>query len=185
MAAVENRNVADDHISAEFEAYRFVAPAVLDRVARAGVAKRCQRFVRFNVFYGIVLLLGTRLAAAAHEPFSPYQARTEDRDVFKVLAPDQTIVPVRMAEILVFVRRIGLCRIVSAIAFVRTGREQARSLVEIKGNIALEPDRKAAINARRKKYGSASARRGSIDRFIDGRRIQSFAVTFCAEGSNV
>ena len=78
MAGGQDRNVAHDHVAAAFESDRLVGDARC-------IGRRQARFGR----------LASTQAPTADE------TRSDDRNVVDVLAPDQAVVPMVMAEVLV------------------------------------------------------------------------------------
>ncbi len=102
MAAMQNREIAQRDVAAIFQADGLVADA---------------RIFRF----------WCRGAGALAESLAPDQSRPGDRDVFDSFAPDQTVVPVAVAVILIFVPLIRLGRIVAAAAGRWTYRRRQSS----------------------------------------------------------
>ena len=80
--------------------------------------------------------------AAAGQAFPVDPAGTEDRNILKVLAPDQTVMPMAVAEIFVRIPFVWLRRIVSRRTFVHRiirGKND-RALIEVERDVALETD---------------------------------------------
>lgn len=95
--------------------------------------------------------------------------------------------PVTVAEILVFVPRIGFGLIITA-ATPRGGRlggYDGRSWAQVQADIALEVNRKAEIRTGGKVNNSATGGRSGFDGIVDRGRIKSIAVALRAEGSNI
>ena len=100
----------------EFQTDRFVSPTGLDCVARVWITERTGFRIGALFLECVVLFFGARLAAGPHQSFSPDATGTEDRDVFEVLAPDQTVVPMTVTEVLILVPLVRLGQIVFAVA---------------------------------------------------------------------
>ena len=84
----------------------------LDCIARIRITERRLWFIGARSIQRIILLLGTRLITAAHETFAPDFSRSEDRNVSQILAPNQAVVPMTVAKVLILVPFIWLRRIV-------------------------------------------------------------------------
>ena len=76
-------------------------------------------------------------AALAHERFAADEAAADDGDVVEVLAPDQAVMPVAVAEILKLVRCVGLGRVVGR--RIGAGFEDGAAL-ELQRDIAAQAD---------------------------------------------
>src|ERR1700740_21829 len=95
--------------------------------------------------------------------------------------------PVTVAEILVFVPRIGLGLIITA-ATPRGGRlggYDGRSGAQMQADIALEVNRKGEIRTGGKVNNSATGGRSGFDGSVDRGRIESIAIALRAEGSKL
>src|SRR5262249_14986071 len=145
VSAVQDRNVANDYVAAKLQTDRLVPPAGFDRVARVRITKRRLGFAGAGTIQNVILLLCGRLVAAAHRTFAVNQSRSKDGDILEVLAPDQTVVPMAVTKILILVPLIRLRRVVLSVAVFWIGGENRRAMIEIKRDVALQMDRKAAI----------------------------------------
>src|SRR6266550_6684912 len=99
MSAVEDRDVADQHVAAKFQADRFVGPAGFDRISWVGVTEGALRLAGPRFFQLIISFFGARLSAGADQALSPNHPWPKDRNIFQVFAPYQTVVPVTMAKV--------------------------------------------------------------------------------------
>src|SRR5206468_12085451 len=97
-----------------------------------------------------------------------------DRNVLEVLAPDQAVVPVRMAEVLVLVPFVGL-GIDVAMPFLRIGGDDRRALVEVEGDVALEMNRDWEVIAGREANRAGARGAGGVDGLGGGGRVQRLA----------
>src|SRR5262249_3502581 len=150
-----------------FQTDRLVSPAGLHRIARVRITKRTGFRIGSQLFECVVLFLRARLAAGAHESLAPDPAWSKYGNVLEVLAPDQTVVPVTMTEVLILVPRVWLLRIVLTIAVVRTGGEDGCALIDIKCNVALQADGKSAIGSSSKQNCPTARCSRRIDCFIN------------------
>src|SRR4029079_17647149 len=76
-------------------------------------------------------------------------ALPDDRYILKTHAPDQSVVPMRMAAVLVVSAfRVGLGGVVSAAVDPVWRAKNPRALVKVQGDVALESDGIAEIHAR-------------------------------------
>ena len=90
--------------------------------------------------FGANIESAARAGAAFGQALAINQPRPKDRDVFKANPPDQAVLPMAVAKVLIHVPLVVLRQIVSPIVFVRAGGEQPRALIQIKRDVALEPD---------------------------------------------
>src|SRR5215467_12349170 len=102
----------------------------------------------------------------------------------KVLAPDQTVVPMRVSEILVIIPFIRLRRIVFS-RRCRVGGDDDRALIEIKLDVALQPNGRGEIVSGRKENGPAAGGCRLLDRFVNRVAVELFAVTLGAKSADV
>ncbi len=112
-------------------------------------------------------------------PFAPDQPGAEDGNVVNPFAPDEAVVPVVVAIVLIGLPGlIGLGRVVAVGRPLerRARAKDRRPLVEVKRNVALQPYRVARIRARRKANRTAAGRRSRLNRPVDSRRIDSLPV---------
>ena len=119
-SALEDGEVAKDDVAAVLERDGLVADA-----GSGGVGQRL-------------------LVVAAAETFAPDEAGAEDAEVVDVLAPDEAVVPVIVAVVLIGLpRALRLGSVVAAAgeAFVRCGRgENGGALLKEESDVALEMD---------------------------------------------
>src|ERR1051325_980711 len=133
VSAVQDREVAQQYVTAEFQADGLVAQTVhhLRRVALAQRRLRASaRLAAAQSGRRIAGLKGTtRARAATCQPLAVDETGAEDGDVFKPHAPDETVAPVAMTEVLVHVPLVRLRQVISAFGFLRVGGENRRALV--------------------------------------------------------
>src|SRR6185503_3723390 len=185
MTAVQNTDIANDHVAAELQTDRFVAPTGFDRVARIWITERTRLGIRSLLLERIVLFFRARLAAASNQSLSPNPTWTKYRDVFQVLTPDQAVVPVAVAEVLILIPLVWLGRIIFAVAITRIGGKDRRALIEIECDVAFQTNREGAIRARGKEDGAAARSRCRIDGFVDGGAVERLSIAFGAELSHL
>src|SRR5919106_2576601 len=116
---MQDADIANEHVAREFQTDRFVSPPVFHGVARIWIAKRRDLRIVGHVGERVVLLFCARLVATTDQTLSPDSSRTEDRDVFQVLAPNQTVPEVAVTKVLKLVPGVRLWRVVLAVAVVR------------------------------------------------------------------
>src|SRR5205814_6734117 len=139
-------------------------------VARVRVAEG--RRLGVDASERLVLRVRARLVAAAHKPLAPDEAGAEYRDVLDTIAPDEAVVPVAVAEVLILVPLVRLRQIVLAVAVARVCGEYGRALVEVERDVALEPNREGAVRARGEAHGAAARVGGGVNRAVDGGRVE-------------
>src|SRR3989442_10087087 len=137
VPAVQDGDVANNDVAAEPEADRFISPAGPNGVARVGITEWRLWFAGARIIQRVDLFLRARLRAAAHQSTAPDTTRTENGNVLEVLAPNQTVVPVTVTEILISIPLIWLRRIVRD-AFARLCRDNRRTLIEVERDIAFQ-----------------------------------------------
>ena len=137
---MKDRDVANEHVATILESYRFVPPTRFDCISRIRITERSLRFVCSIRIQRIVLLLRARLSTSAHETFPPDHSRSKNRNVRQVLAPNQTVMPVGMTEILIGVPLVWFRRIVPRF-LRRIGCDDRRALIEIQRDVALQVNR--------------------------------------------
>src|ERR1700746_1177066 len=123
------------------------------------------------------------IASAAVEAFAPDAAGAGDGKIGDILAPDQAVVPVAVAEVLKLVPGVGLRRIVTA-ACAGSGRiscNDGRARTEIQLDIALQTNRVAEIRSNRNGNRAATRSGCGINGLVDGVGVESFAVALSAE----
>ena len=130
-----------------------------------------------------VEVLGAAAEPAA-QPFAVDAAGPRDGDVLEVLAPDQAVVPVAVAEVLIRVARSRLGGVVAA-STARVGGEQHRALVEVEADVAPEADRVAGVGAAGDDDGAAAGGGGGSDRAVDRVAVDRHAVALGAEVAHV
>ena len=143
MAAVQDGEIAQHDVAAVLEGDGLVADA-----GSGGVGQKC-------------------FTMAAAKAFAPDQAGAEDGEVVDVFAPDQAVVPVIVAEVLVgFPGALRLGKVISSggQAIVWGGRgEDGGALLKKERDVALEMDRVAQVDASGEDDGSAACIGGGID----------------------
>ena len=144
---MEDADITDNDVAREFEADGFVSPTGLDCVARIWITERTGFRIGSLFLECIVLFFRTRLAAASYQSLSPDATGTKDRDVLEVLAPDQTVVPVTVTEVLILVPRVRLWQILFAVAVTWIGGEDRRALIDVERDVAFQANRKRAVSA--------------------------------------
>src|SRR6185503_1644260 len=107
-------------------------PAHLDCIALVRITKRRRLRIGSDIGEGIILFFCARLIAGADQAFSPDASWSGYRNVFEVLTPDQTVVPVAVTKVLILVPLIRLRRIVFPVAVTRIGREDGRAVRDVK-----------------------------------------------------
>src|SRR5215472_3270394 len=106
----------------------------------------------------------------------------------QVFAPEQAVVPVIVAVILIiFPRGIRFRRIVTIRCAVLGSfrREDGGSLVDVKSNVALEMNGIAGIRSSGKVDRATASFGCGFDRFVDGGSIQCLAVASPAKRLHV
>src|SRR5256885_671552 len=103
-------------------------------------------------------------------------AGTDDRDVLQALAPDQAVVPMGVAEVLVHVGGIRLGRVVPRLPAIRARARgpptrDRGALTELERHFALEMNGETTIAPRRNTHYAAPRRAGRFDGPIDRGRI--------------
>src|SRR5882762_10859354 len=147
MATVQDRDIANEYVAAKFKTYRFVAPTGLNRVAGVRITKGSASGIRRSIAECVVLLLRARLSATAHQTLAPDPTGTKNRNVFEVLAPDHTVVPVAVAKVLILIPLIRFRRIILAVFVCRISGEYCSALVHVQRDVALQMNRETAISA--------------------------------------
>jgi hypothetical protein len=110
----------------------------------------------------------------------------------KAFAPDQTVVPVIVAVVLIGVPRGLWLGLIVSLAGAR-GKAVQRSirgndggaLIQLDRDVALQSNRVAEIASRGKVNSAATSCRGGFNGFVDCRRIKSCAIACRAEGTYV
>src|SRR6267142_6554741 len=141
MTTVQDRDIANEYVPAKFKTDRFVAPTGLNRVAGVRITKGSASGIRRSIAERIVLLLRARLTATAHQTLAPDPTRTKNRNVFEVLAPDQTVVPVAVAKVLILIPLIRFRRIILAVFVCGIGGKYGCTLVQVQRYVALQVNR--------------------------------------------
>ena len=181
---MKDRDVANNYIATELERDRLVGPTRLDCISRIRVTKRLFRFRGARSIQSIILLWRARLVAASHEAFAPDRSRPENGNIRQVLAPDQTVVPMAVTEILILIPLVWLRRIVLRTIGGRR-RDDRRALIEIERDVAFEMNRHRQIISSREVNRAATRRGCGVDRLIDCGRVKRLAVTSSTEGFDV
>src|SRR5581483_6902884 len=151
VAPVQNREIAQENVPAILEGDGFIADASL---------------------FG----LGTWSVALAQAP-APDQSRAEDRYIFEILSPNQAVVPMIVAVILIALPPvIRLSRIISAGTDTsarrgRIGRYDFGAGIEQQADVALEMDGIRKVARSGKMHGTTARRRSRIDRLVYGGSV--------------
>ena len=131
VAAVQDREAREPHVAAELEGDRLVAlPVHGPQRRRLGIAARPDRRPHAErAVAGLPRPAGARPAAREARPVDA--AGPEDRHVLEPDAPDQAVLPVAVAEVLVEVVLVRLRQVVlaraPATARPRAGRRPRRA----------------------------------------------------------
>ena len=147
MAAMENRDVANQNAATSLQGDRFVPET--DRASS-------HRFI-----------LPCESAPVDHTP-------SRNRDIHKILPPDQAVMEIGVPAILVgdplerFRRVIGLQLLWRA--------EDRRPGIKVKMDVALQMDAAAEIGAGRKVYRPSPFLRAYLNGLVDRRTVQSFPI---------
>src|SRR5439155_7267396 len=97
------------------------------------------------------------LLAAARHAFAVDFSRPDDGDVFQVLAPDERVVPVAMAEVLVLLFAGGVeLGVVVVVAVFFAGADDGGALHQMKRDVAFEMDGDREVIAGGEEDGSAA-----------------------------
>ncbi len=110
VPAVQDGEVAERDVAAAFERDGLVADAVGERVASVGIVEGAGHEVGLRGKADLAVGSGRRgcahwerdAAVAPAQAASVNAAETGDGDVFQVFSPDEAVVPVRVAEVLVY-----------------------------------------------------------------------------------
>jgi len=124
----------------------------------------------------------------AQQTSPPDSAWSQYGDVLELLAPDQAVAPMTVAEILIdkIAVDVWLEVVVAGLSGLwLVGGNDRRALIKEERDITLHADRVAEIVARRERDGSTAGRGRSLDGLIDGRRIERPAITLRAVFSDV
>ena len=123
---------------------------------------------------GLVADAGDLRALAAAEALAPDASAADDGDVFEVLTPDEAVVEVAVAEVLIGVELVGLGEVVAAGLALRgsVGGDECGAGVELEVDVALEVDGIGEEIAGGKTNGSAAGGGGGVDGFVDGVGVE-------------
>ena len=159
VSATIDGDVANKYVATEFEGNRLVA---------------CANTSSLHVACSLGVLAG--------ETFAIDASTTCDADVFEVLAPDERIMEIGVASVLVFreIERLG-----RVVGFAVAGGNDGGSCIDVEIDIALHVDGTAEVVARRQEDGSTSCFMGFLDGGIDGRRVELLAVTLGTKVANI
>ena len=148
MPAMQDGEIAQQHVMAVLEADRLVAHA---------------RRLR---------------ALAPAQRSAPDAPVAQNGDVAKPFAPDQAVVEVAVAEILVLVPFVRLGHVEPAAGALRgrVGRNDGRPCIQVQRDVALQMDGIAQVIAGREHHRSAARRAGCFNGLVDRRRVERFAV---------
>ena len=150
------------------------------------------RSVTLRQFFRLMDLLPTPGSSACRsrpgafaQAFAPDQSRAEDGDVVQILAPDQAVVQVAVAVVLILVPLVGLGRIVAVPApdpATVDRRPTAGAFAQVQRDIALEADRMAQVASGGKYHTASAGICCRVDGLVDGSGVERFAIAFRAEG---
>jgi len=135
----------------------------------------------------LVACPGTSPVLAVQPSAAVDHTRTQNGNILQVLAPDQAVMPVAVAEILVAILvapGIWFGGIVSGVPCRLCGHDYG-SLTQVKCDIAFEMYGIAQVLACREVDGSASAGSRRIDRPVDRGSIERSTVARCPVFGNV
>ena len=126
-------------------------------------------------------------APASAESSPPNKARAENGNILQTLAPQQTVVPMIVAIILIRIpSRVGLGEIIAAGAgFRRIGGDDHSILIEVESDVALEVNGVTQIGARGETHGTSAGKSRSLDRAIDRGSVDSLAIAHRPETSYI
>ena len=174
VAALENREVAEDDVAAALEGDGLVADAgLLGAIDRVGATSRA--------------------SGPEAEALAPDKPRPGDREVADVLAPDQRVVPMVVAVVLVSVPGglglggvVGSAHVAGGLAGKRRLRgDDSGTLREVEVNVALETDGERDIVASGEDNCASASGRDRLDGLVDGGRVDRLAVAGGSEGADV
>ena len=178
MAAVKDRHVSDQHIFTKLkrdglvaEAHRavFYLRAETSQAVRPGM-----RIAAHLVKYSVP---ANQLNAADH-------AVAGDENVREIFAPDEAVVKITMAAVLIrIVRRPRLGEIIG-LEILRCGQDR-RARVNNQMDVALEMNRAAQISSRRNQNRSAPGSGSGLNGPVDGGAVKMLPVAARAEAANV
>ena len=128
---------------------------------------------------------GRGVLAPAQRP-APDAPIALNGDVANPFAPDEAVVVVAVAEILVHVPLVGLGHVEPAAALCgRVGRNDGRPGIQVQRDIVLEADGIAQVIAGREHDCSAARGAGRFNGLVDGWRVERFAVARGAKRSHI
>ena len=159
VSAAVNGDVANEHVAAEFEGNGLVA--------RSDASS---------------LHIARSLGVLAGEPFAINASSTRDAHVLEVLAPNEGIVEIGVASVLVFREVDFLGRVVGTL--VGRGNDSG-SCVDVEIDVALHVDGAAEVIACWQQDGAATCLTRFLDGCIDGRRVELLAVALGSEVANI
>ena len=79
---------------------------------------------------GFVAHARAGFASAARQPLAPDQAGTQDRYIVQPFAPNQSVVPMAVAEVLILVPGVRLGRVITP-ALAIFGGQDRRAMIEV------------------------------------------------------
>src|SRR6185436_1147366 len=131
------------------------------------------------------LLLPARPRPTTGEPLAVDAPRTHDADVFDSDSPDEAVLPVTVAEVLVEVVLVWLRGVVAALAGRGIGGEQGGARAEGEDHVALQPDGEAGVGAGGEVDGTAAGGGRGVDGLVDGVGVDGGAVSAGSERADV
>ena len=197
VTAFEDGEVAEDDIAAVLECDGFVAYTGLLSLKHRVVAAR--RADNHCAFYGASRRVGGRSSGRTSrtrskaEAFAEDEAGAGDGDVVDALTPDERVVPVIVAVVLIgipcgvqFGCVVGAAVVAGGCAGQRrVGGENGRALREVQPDVTLEANGEAEPGSGREEHSAAARCCRGFDRLVDRRGIDSFAVANSAVGAYV
>ena len=184
MAAVQDRKVAQRDIPSSFEGDGLVSLTVhrtLNGFWIGGAADgrtHAQRPVASRPCPACA-------RPAPREPTSVNQSGTHDRNVLDIHPPDQTVLPVAVAEVLIEVGGIRLGCVVSSAVNRRVAGNEHRAWRELQRDVASETDGEREVTAGGKRHDATAGGGCGIDCGIDGDGVCGSAVSFGAVRTHV
>ena len=159
VSATIDGDVANKYVATEFEGNRLVA---------------CANTSSLHVACSLGVLAG--------ETFAIDASTTRDADVFEVLTPNERIMEIGVASVLVFreIERLG-----RVVGFAVAGGNDGGSCIDVEIDVALHVDGTTEVVACGKENGATSIGSGFLDGCVDGRRIEVLAIAFGSEITNV
>src|SRR4029450_13981833 len=109
----------------------------------------------------LALPVRPRPPPTSYKAFTPDFSRAEDGDVLEVLAPNQTVVPVAVSEVLILIPGMWFGRVVLN-ARTRFRRYDSCSLVQVQRDVTLKMDWYRQIGSGGEETSSTSVTCGTV-----------------------